>query len=238
MVVERFLNLAAGERLQFTIYFGLSALVFILTLISYISSRASFEKYFGRINPLLAVLIVFIIGLILFTFLLYDGQFAVYKPGNYKGLLLAVVLALPFGITIMFIDRASPFPIDTNVPYPDSLAFYPVMGYVVEIVFHILPFCLVYFGLGKLLGDASSNKIIWISILVAASLEPIFQATFMVGRDPAWKVAYVGLHIFLIGLVQLLLFRRYDFITMYTFRITYYFLWHILWGHIRLSLLF
>jgi hypothetical protein len=51
-------------------------------------------------------------------------------------------------------------------------------------------------------------------------------------------VAYVGLHIFLIGLVQLLLFTRYDFITMYTFRLSYYAIWHILWGHLRLNLIF
>ena len=112
------------------------------------------------------------------------------------------------------------------------------MGYVVQILFHILPFCLVYFSLGMLLGKASSETIIWVSILIAALIEPIFQITFMIGQDPNWKVAYVGLHIFLISLVELLLFRRYDFITMYTFRLSYYFLWHILWGHLRLNLLF
>ena len=231
-------SLISEQIFQYSIFLSLSVVIFILTAITYISNRASFTRYFGRINPLLAVFIVFIIGLILFTYLLYDGQFAVYRPGNYRGLLLALLLALPFGAVIVLVDRASPFPIDTNVLYPDSLAFYPVMGYVVEILFHILPFCLVYFGLGALLGDVSNARIIWISILVAALIEPIFQVAFMVGRDPVWKVAYVGLHIFLFGLVQLLLFKRYDFITMYTFRLSYYLIWHILWGHLRLSLLF
>jgi hypothetical protein len=238
IIMAKLWSLISEQIFQYSVFLGLSVIIFILTGITYISNRASFAKYFGRINPLLAVFIVFIIGLILFTYLLDDGLFAVYRPGNYRGLLLAVVLALPFGAAIILVDRAAPFPIDTNVLYPDSLAFYPVMGYVVEIIFHILPFCLVYFGFGKLLGDASSNTIIWISILVAASLEPIFQAAFMVGQDPVWKVAYVGLHIFLIGLVQLLLFTRYDFITMYTFRLSYYAIWHILWGHLRLNLIF
>jgi hypothetical protein len=231
-------SLISEQAFQYSVFLGLSAVVFALTVITYISNRPSFERFFGRINPLLVVFLVIIIGLILFTYLLHDGKFAVYQQGNYKGLLLAVVLALPFGAVIILVDRMSSFPINTNILYPNSLTFYPVMGYVVQILFHILPFCLVYFSLGKLLGEASIERIIWVSILVAALIEPIFQITFMLGRDPSWKVAYVGLHIFLIGLVELLLFRHYDFITMYTFRLSYYFLWHILWGHLRLKLLF
>ncbi|MGW8225610.1 MAG: hypothetical protein ACWGOY_07750 [Anaerolineales bacterium] len=236
--MENLWRLISEERMQYTVFLGLSAVVIILTGITYISNRASFQRFFGRINPLLAVFIVFMIGLILFTYLLSNGQFAVYQPGNYKGLLLAAVLALPFGIVIILIDRASPFPIDTNIPYPDSLTFYPVMGYVAGILFLLLPFCLAYFGLSLLLGEADSARIIWISILFAALFEPIFQISFMLGRDPNWKIAYVGLHIYLISLVQLLLFKRYDFITMYVFRLSYYLLWHILWGHLRLGILF
>lgn len=236
--MDKLWNLIAEERLQYIVYLSLSAIVLILTVITYLSSSVSFRRYFGRLNPLLVVFIVFVLGLILFSYLLYDGQFSVYKAGNFKGLLLAVVLPVPFAILIILVDRIAPFPIDTNVLFPDSVTFYPVMGYVAEILFHVLPFCLVYFGLGALLGDTDSTRIIWISILVTALIEPIFQMVFMLGQDPIWKVAYVGFHIFLFALVQLLLFRRYDFITMYTFRLSYYFLWHVLWGHLRLNLLF
>jgi len=236
--LAKLLDLISEETLQYVVFLGLSAIVLILTGITTLSNRSSFQKYFGKINPLLAVFIVFVIGLILFSYLLYDGRFAVYRQGNFKGLLLAVALAVPFGVVIILVDRMSPFPIDTNVPFPDSLTFYPVMGYVAEILFQILPFCLVYFGLGAALGEASNDKIIWVSILVAALIEPIFQVVFMRGQDPVWKMAYVGLHVFLISLVQLLLFRRYDFISMYVFRLSYYAIWHILWGHFRLNLLF
>jgi hypothetical protein len=231
-------NLISEERLQYVVYLSLSAIVFILTSITYLSNSTSFRRFFGRFNPLLVVIIVFVLGLILFSYLLYDGQFAVYRVGNFKGLLLALVLPVPFAVVIILIDRISPFPININIPFPDSITFYPVMGYVAEILFHVLPFCLVYFSLGAFLGNASNTRIIWISILVAALIEPIFQVAFMVGRDPIWKVAYVGLHIYLFSFVQLLLFKRYDFITMYAFRLSYYALWHILWGHLRLNLLF
>jgi hypothetical protein len=41
-----------------------------------------------------------------------------------------------------------------------------------------------------------------------------------------------------INLVQLTLFRRYDFLTMYAFRLVYYLVWHVAWGHLRLQVLF
>ena len=236
--MEKLWNLISEEKLQYIVYLSLSAIVFILTIITYFSNSASFRRFFGRINPLLVVFVVFVLGLILFSYLLYDGQFAVYRTGNFKGLLLALVLPVPFAVVVILVDRLSPFPMNMNIPYPDSLAFYPVMGYVAEIIFHVLPFCLVYFSLGTLLGEANQARIILISILVAALIEPIFQVAFMVGQDPIWKMAYVGLHLFLFSFVQLLLFKRYDFITMYTFRLSYYALWHVLWGHLRLNLLF
>lgn len=236
--MAKLLHLISEETLQYAVFLSLSAVVFILAGITYFSNNASFQRFFGRLNPLLMVLIVFLLGLALFTYLLNDGQFAVYQQGNFKGLLLALLIPVAFGVVIIIVDRMSPFPINMNIPYPVSLTFYPVMGYVAEILFHILPFCLVYFGLGAVLGEASNEKIIWVSILVAALIEPIFQVVFMLGQDPVWKVAYVGIHIFVFSLVQLLLFKRFDFITMYVFRLSYYAIWHILWGHLRLNLLF
>ena len=51
------------------------------------------------------------------------------------------------------------------------------------------------------------------------------------------SVLYVSLHIFLINLIQLWLFKRYDFVSMYTFRLVYYLIWHIGWGWVRLEVL-
>jgi hypothetical protein len=53
-----------------------------------------------------------------------------------------------------------------------------------------------------------------------------------------WAAAYVFLNVWVINMVQLALFKRYDFVSMYAFRLMYYLLWHIAWGHARLGLLF
>ena len=50
--------------------------------------------------------------------------------------------------------------------------------------------------------------------------------------------AFVVPHVFVFGLVQLVLLRRYGYVPMLWFRLVYYLLWHVLWGAARLSLLF
>lgn len=231
-------RLIAEQNLQYTVFLLLSGMIFVLTLVTQRAISTSFQRFFGGIPAPFALLIVILLGLILFSFLLNNGQFVVYRLGNLKGLLLAIGLAVPFAAVMILVDRWSPYPADINVSFPYSLAFYPVMGYVVEILFHLLPVCLLYFILGVLVDEASSQRLIGLIILIAALIEPAFQVSLTAGQNSNGVIAYLGLHLFLINLVQLLLFRRYDFVTMYSFRFSYYALWHILWGHLRLSLLF
>ena len=40
--------------------------------------------------------------------------------------------------------------------------------------------------------------------------------------------------LFLFGVVDLWLFRRFDFVTMYAFRMLYYAYWYVAWGTLRL----
>jgi hypothetical protein len=39
-------------------------------------------------------------------------------------------------------------------------------------------------------------------------------------------------------LVELNMFRRYDFVSMYAFRVVFYLWWHVIWGSVRLRWLF
>ena len=50
--------------------------------------------------------------------------------------------------------------------------------------------------------------------------------------------AFVTVHVLAINAVGLWLFRRYDFVTMFGFRLMYYLVWHVLWGALRLDVLF
>lgn len=237
-MLSKLTKLITEESSQYFVFLGMVGIVLILTVVVYSRDPASFQRYFGAVHPLIVLLGLSIIGLVLFSILLADGTFAIYRNGNIQGVLIGLGLAIPFAVVMILVDRMYPFPADMNVPIPEAILFYPAIGFVVELLFHLLPFCLIYFSLAALFQAWGNPSVIWVAILIVALLEPAFQVYFTAGGNTPGVVAYVGVHLLLFNLVQLLLFRRYDFVTMYAFRFSYYILWHILWGHLRLNLLF
>jgi hypothetical protein len=162
----------------------------------------------------------------------------VFKTGEFKGILVAAGLAVLQGLIIILLDLKAIFPEDVNRPFPDSLLFYPIFGFVVEVIFHLLPLALFLFILSSIF-NLDFEKVIWPCILVVALLEPTFQTILGFSKPyPTWVTVCVFVNILLINLFQLSIFKRYDFVSMYSFRLVYYAIWHILWGQLRLGLLF
>lgn len=189
---------------------------------------------------MVAVLLVTSLGFAFLTFLYYKGGFEIYKRGNLKERVYSSCLAILFLPISIVVDSEIGFPPDLNILFPESLAFYPAIGFFVEIIFHALPLSLFLFVLTSAFRIISHEWIIWFCILVVALLEPYYQTTFMFGSDhyPGWSAVVVWLNIFVFNLTQLIIFKRYDFISMYSFRLVYYLFWHIAWGYFRLELLF
>lgn len=231
-------NLISEERLQFTLFFMLAVLIFILTVVAQSANHSVFQRFFGSFSPLLIVTIVILIGLLLFAFLLSTSQFAIIRLAHQMGPVIAVGLAMPFAALMILVDRLSSFPKNINIAFPNSLAFYPVMAFVVEILFHLLPLGLLFFLYLSLLETAIPDRVVWIIMLIIALIEPVFQVVLGKDQNAGLVVAFLGMFLFVFNYVQLFLFRRYDFISMYSFRISYYVFWHIVWGHFRLKLLF
>lgn len=220
------------------VFAGLALGVMILTGLMSVINPAVFQPYFGPVSPLLGVLFASGLGFALLKLLVFRTEFAIYT-GNRRGVWLAACFAVLFIPPIILVDSTIVFPANMNVAFPQSLLFYPVIGYVVEVVFHLLPLTLLVFVLVTVFKRAGYEHIALASILLVSVLEPIYQALSLdMVVYPAWAVTYVGGHVLLINLAQLLLFKRYDFVSMYSFRLVYYLLWHIVWGYLRLKLLF
>ena len=198
-----------------------------------------FQPFFGSIDPLSAVVVISVVGVASLGFLQSRGWFEVFTMrGTLRGLAVSAIIATLFGIEVVIAETTNIFrlPADMNVPPPWSLLFYPVIGYVVEIVFHVLPLAMSLAVLRPLFKKLNMPGLIWLCILVVSLLEPIFQVGS--GQPLSFAQAYIGLHIFAINFLQLYVFRRYDFVSMYSFRLVYYLYWHILWGALRLQWLF
>jgi hypothetical protein len=187
------------------------------------------------------------LGAILLSVLIVRDGFSIAGSDTGRGVARSAALAALFGIVVILVDLAIVHPADMNVPFPQSLLFYPVIGFMVEILFHLLPLCLLLTVIPALVGHGRSEAAVWVSLILVALLEPAFQTWTAASGAPvvggpytyaAWAVVSDGLQVFAINLCQLFIFKRYDFVSMYALRLAYYGIWHIAWGHVRLELLF
>jgi hypothetical protein len=196
-----------------------------------------FQRFISEVNPFIAIVSSGLLGLPLLLYLWSKWRFFVYrKEALIKASRFSWVVIILATIAIM-IDLVIGFPRDINILFPKSLLFYPVIAFFVEIVFHVLPLTLVLWILSHFLKKVNQEKILWISIILVALFEPSYQAFFM-RSSPVWSVVAVWTNLFLFNMVQLLAFKKGDFISMYLYRLIYYLIWHIIWGALRLEWLF
>ena len=132
-------ELISTEQQQYIVYFALSVVVALGTAVLYARSPLIYKPFFGRFNPILVVAAVSVLGFLLLTYLLGRGWFSIFESENLSGWVVAGGLAVLFGLVMMFFDSRVVLPENINRPYPDSLLFYPTIGFVVEILFHVIP---------------------------------------------------------------------------------------------------
>jgi hypothetical protein len=216
----------------------LSVLAVALVAILVPSHSALFLPYFGGLHPLLVMGIVVALGAVLLPLLQSRGGFQVLKAETgLRPMALAAGLATLFAIEVVLADTFIRYPEDMNAALPQALLFYPAIAFVVEIIFHVTPLAILLAAMSPVLDRLGADRLAWIVILLTALLEPTFQLGFQ--EEPfSWAGLYTWVHLLALNLVQLWLFRRHDFITMYAFRFSYYIYWHIVWGYLRLSILF
>ena len=223
---------------QYAAYCVLSlvALIFIVILLP--SSGAYFRRFFGEMNAIVVIVVTSVVGAAALWVLESSYEFVLLKgQTTLRGMALSAALATVLAIAIVVADFVIRYPQDTNVPVPQALLFYPAVGFVAEIIFHVLPLGLLLLVLNPLGGWLGRERVVWLGILLVAVLEPTFQVLFE-GKAFTWGAAYTWIHVFAIAFLQLYVFRRFDFASMYSFRLFYYAYWHILWGVIRLEVLF
>lgn len=149
-----------------------------------------------------------------------------------KAALIGGLLPIP----VIVVDWFGGFGPEINARAPDSLLFYPSVALLAEFAFHVAPLAVA--AVVADLRGAVARAAEAAGLLVATSIEPILQVVWGTGHSPWWANAYVGLHLLVFNVVGLYLLRRYGFMRVYLYRVSYYSVWHILWGHVRLGLLF
>lgn len=232
---------------QYATYAGACAAVLALTVVARVVDPALFERFPGGTDPVVVVAVLSLFGAPLLRLLKSCGGFAIIGPRPGHGLLQSAGLATLFGLLVVGVDVVLTHPADMNVRFPTSLLFYPVISLMAEVLFHLLPLAAVLAAISVITRQKPSEHVIWGSLLLVSLLEPSFQVLAAVSERPVVGapqaydprvVAYDGLHVWAINICELSVFRRYDFVSMWAFRLVYYAIWHIVWGEFRLRVLF
>ena len=68
----------------------------------------------------------------------------------------------------------------------------------------------------------------------------LIEPTYQIYMDayPVWAMIVVWMNLFSFNVLQLFVFTRYDFVSMYALRLVYYLFWHVIWGSLRLEIIF
>ncbi|MGB5498039.1 MAG: hypothetical protein WBM77_03850 [Maribacter sp.] len=215
----------------------LLVLVFIslVGLLSY-SNKFIFERFLGSVTPWVFAVVISILGIAAFALLLIDKGFVVYKKKEGMAFLWVALPVLLFVSIAVLVDWQIVYPADMNIPYPESLLFYPAMGFLVEVLFHLLPLAVLLFLFNAIFKTTANPALVWVVMVIVALLEPTYQV--IMDPYPNWALITVWVNLFLFNMLQLWAFRQYDFVSMFALRLFYYLFWHIIWGSLRLDLLF
>jgi hypothetical protein len=227
------------EKSQLT---GLSVLVLVVALLVvglYQLDRRFLDLLLNVDRPLGLTLVVVLVGGLLLAYIFHRQWFALATGDLWRGLGLAALGAVIFGVLIIAADALAPYPADTNAAWPNAWLFYPMIGFLAEVIFHLAPLAILLSILTAPILGLEIDRVVGITLLVVAVLEPIFQTVLSFSNPmPVWAKTYMALHILAINLTGLFLFRRFGFLSMYAMRLFYYLIWHILWGYLRLKVLF
>lgn len=215
---------------------GLSATGILFIGIAAMLDRDLFRPYFGRLDPWVVASLVALVGAGALTWLDQQGRFRLVRRGDpVRRARVVVALALGFVAAAIAADVILGFPQDMNAPWPEAVPFYIGIGFVAEIVFHVVPLAAFTIVLRRILASAPAAP--WAALGMAALVEPTFQVVLAADGSLPLQV-FTALHLLAFNVTQLLLFRRYDFLTMFSLRLAYYACWHLAWGAARLELLF
>lgn len=229
-----------AQRWQLERFILLSVVMTGIGLAAAVETPASFRPYFGSLPPTVVVLVAVGLGVVVWAALLPRGSLRVHVPGGIRRhWALVVLLPIALATGTVLVDVVAVLPPTLNVPFPDSLLFYPTIAFVVEILIHLLPLAAVQLFTGVDFRPVSSLRSGWGLVVAVALIEPVLQLHLgFAPALPTWAVVVILAIVFAVNLTELALFVRVGFVSMLAVRLVYYLIWHVVWGHVRLDVLF
>jgi len=214
-------------------FVAISVVAIALTAWQVIVDRSVFERFFGPMSPIAAMVGAAIAGVVAMASLQGNSDFEVIGPGTSVEAVTVIAWAVPLLAAVAIgADLVFRFAEDINVAMPDAVRFYPAIAVFVETALHTVPIAVIVAIFGMPTGF---DAVFWRIALPVALIEALVQAVYASSIATA---VFSAVHLVVFGVVQVWMFWRFGFVWMLGFRLAYYSLWHLAWGTARLELLF
>ena len=156
------------------------------------------------------------------------------------GVVRALAAGTASAVALIAWDVLFRLPKDMNVVGLIAVPYYLVGAFFVEVVLHLIPLALWLGLVGRLLLRGRHDApAFWAGAVLIAALEPVSQLGSGVFSSYSTAFFLIGAMVtYGVNFVQMVVLRRDGFAPMFAYRLGLYLLWHLIWGPIRLRVLF
>jgi hypothetical protein len=184
-------------------------------------------------TTILAIAVMGFIGLILARRTGFPEIWDI-KVSNRQRFLIPAAIGLVYGAITVIEDLRNPSPVHLKLPL--SIPFYTYGAILLEIMLRLfaIPF-LVWLVSNVILRGRWRTQVFWIAAIVAALYEPLpFMKAELSGVSdlavPIILIQWAIQPLFLANVVSGWLFRKYGFLAPLVMRLSFYLVWHIIYG--------
>lgn len=153
---------------------------------------------------------------------------------NRQRFLLPAIIGLVYGVITVAKDLSNPAPIHLKLPL--SLVFYAYGATFLEMMLRLFAIPLLMWLISNvILRGRWQTTVFWLAVIVAALYEPLPYIREDLANASGMAnlvvlVEWILQPLFLANVVSGWLFRKYGFLAPLTFRLSFYLVWHIIYG--------
>lgn len=156
------------------------------------------------------------------------------KVSNRQRFLIPAVIGVIYGVITVIIDLRDPSPVHLRLPL--SIPFYAYGALLLEIMLRLFTIpLLVWLFSNVILRGRWQTPVFWIAVVIVALYEPLPHMREQFSGVSGFAVLIIMIKwaiepLFLANVVSGWLFRRYGFLAALVMRLSFYLIWHIIYG--------
>jgi hypothetical protein len=156
------------------------------------------------------------------------------KVSHRQRFLIPAFIGLLYGVITVIKDLPDPSPVHLKLPL--SIPFYTYGALLLEIMLRLFAIPLLVWLLSNvILRGRWQKQIFWLAVVVASLYEPLPHIREQLAgaaavAAPAILLKWVTEPLFLANVVSGWLFRKYGFLAPLMLRLSFYLVWHIVYG--------